>query len=129
MAVHAIKTTILILEALVSIGIFILGSWLWNILHVTYIRSSLVPCSFLIHAGIGRAVVKALAQCGAEVIAFSRTQADLDSLKTEVRLSVYACIAQYKHIPVTIMMVLYSYTMCAMNSGEFVVQAILTVIP
>ena len=50
-----------------------------------------VPCcSFLIHAGIGRAVVKALAQCGAEVISFSRTQADLDSLKTEVRLSVYA---------------------------------------
>ena len=35
--------------------------------------------------GIGRAVVKALAQCGAEVIAFSRTQADLDSLKNEVR--------------------------------------------
>ena len=29
-------------------------------------------------------MVKALAQCGAEVIAFSRTQADLDSLKQEV---------------------------------------------
>ena len=38
----------------------------------------------MFHAGIGRAVVKALAQCGAEVIAFSRTQADLDSLKQEV---------------------------------------------
>ena len=37
-----------------------------------------------IDAGIGRAVAKALAQCGAEVIAFSRTQADLDSLKEEV---------------------------------------------
>lgn len=35
-------------------------------------------------AGIGRAVAKALAQYGAEVIAFSRTQADLDSLKEEV---------------------------------------------
>ena len=35
-------------------------------------------------AGIGRAVVKALVQCGAEVIAFSRTQADLDSLREEV---------------------------------------------
>lgn len=35
-------------------------------------------------AGIGRAVVEALSQCGAEVIAFSRTQADLDSLKQDV---------------------------------------------
>lgn len=35
-------------------------------------------------AGIGRATVKALAQYGAEVIALSRTQADLDSLKQEV---------------------------------------------
>ena len=34
--------------------------------------------------GIGRAVVKALAECDAEVIAFSRTLADLDSLKQEV---------------------------------------------
>ena len=38
------------------------------------------------HAGIGRALVKALAQCGAEVIAFSRTQSDLDSLKHEVKI-------------------------------------------
>ena len=45
-----------------------------------------MPAS-LSHAGIGRAVVKALAQCGAEVIAFSRTQADLDSLKQEVRIA------------------------------------------
>lgn len=36
-------------------------------------------------AGIGRATVKALAQYGAEVIALSRTQADLDSLKQEAR--------------------------------------------
>ena len=41
-------------------------------------------CGLLLPTGIGRAVVKALAQCGAEVIAFSRTQADLDSLKQEV---------------------------------------------
>ena len=34
--------------------------------------------------GIGRAVVKALAQYGAEVIAFSRTLSDLASLKIEV---------------------------------------------
>ena len=34
--------------------------------------------------GIGRATAKALAGYGAEVIAFSRTQADLDSLKQEV---------------------------------------------
>lgn len=39
-------------------------------------------------AGIGRAVVKALAQCGAEVIAFSRTQADLESLKEEVSIRI-----------------------------------------
>lgn len=44
--------------------------------------------------GIGRAVVKALAQCGAEVVAFSRTQADLDSLKTEVwdTTSMHTCV-------------------------------------
>ena len=40
----------------------------------------------LLYTGIGRALVKALAQCGAEVIAFSRTQTDLDSLKIEVNL-------------------------------------------
>ena len=34
--------------------------------------------------GIGRDTAKALAECGAEVIALSRTQADLDSLKEEV---------------------------------------------
>lgn len=33
--------------------------------------------------GIGREIVKVLAECGAEVIALSRTQADLDSLKAE----------------------------------------------
>ena len=37
-----------------------------------------------LHAGIGRATAKALAESGAEVIAFSRTQADLDSLIKEV---------------------------------------------
>lgn len=34
--------------------------------------------------GIGRAACIALAKCGAEVIGFSRTQSDLDSLKDEV---------------------------------------------
>lgn len=37
-----------------------------------------------VHVGIGRAVSKALIQSGAEVIALSRTQADLDSLQHEV---------------------------------------------
>lgn len=44
-------------------------------------------------AGIGRAVVKALAQSGAEVIAFSRTQADLDSLREEVGIHQKNCVA------------------------------------
>src|SRR5687767_10804729 len=34
--------------------------------------------------GIGREIVKHLAACGAEVVAVTRTQADLDSLATEV---------------------------------------------
>ncbi|KAL5473500.1 hypothetical protein EMCRGX_G027990 [Ephydatia muelleri] len=34
--------------------------------------------------GIGRAIAKELALCGAEVIALSRTQEDLDSLKKEI---------------------------------------------
>ena len=38
-------------------------------------------------AGIGRSTVKGLAKYGAEVVAFSRTEADLQSLKQEV--SVY----------------------------------------
>ena len=33
--------------------------------------------------GIGREIVRVLAECGAEVVAVSRTQADLDSLKAE----------------------------------------------
>lgn len=37
------------------------------------------------NSGIGRAVAKELAKSGAQVIALSRTQADLDSLKEEVR--------------------------------------------
>ena len=39
---------------------------------------------FLFCTGIGRATVKALVQCGAEVIALSRTETDLESLKQEV---------------------------------------------
>ena len=38
----------------------------------------------LLDAGIGRATAIALAQYGAEVIALSRTAADLESLKEEV---------------------------------------------
>ena len=34
--------------------------------------------------GIGRETAKTLVKCGAEVIALSRTQSDLDSLKQEV---------------------------------------------
>jgi L-xylulose reductase len=34
--------------------------------------------------GIGREIVRVLAECGAEVVALSRTQADLESLKTEI---------------------------------------------
>ncbi|XP_076075526.1 L-xylulose reductase-like isoform X3 [Mytilus galloprovincialis] len=34
--------------------------------------------------GFGRAIAKKLAECGAETFALSRTQADLDSLKSEV---------------------------------------------
>lgn len=34
--------------------------------------------------GIGREIVHVLAECGAEVVALSRTQADLDSLKAEI---------------------------------------------
>ncbi len=46
-------------------------------------------CKFLLHkfefsVGIGRATVKALASYGAEVLAFSRTAADLESLNEEV---------------------------------------------
>lgn len=40
-----------------------------------------------VDAGIGRATVRALAQNGAEVIALSRTAADLESLKEEVWLT------------------------------------------
>ena len=42
------------------------------------------PSLVHVHVGIGRAVSKALIQSGAEVIALSRTQADLDSLQHEV---------------------------------------------
>lgn len=39
---------------------------------------------FISCAGIGRAIAMKLALCGAETVAISRTQADLDSLKAEV---------------------------------------------
>ena len=43
-----------------------------------------ITCMPLSLLGIGRATVKALAQSGAEVIALTRTESDLDSLKQEV---------------------------------------------
>ncbi|KAL9956631.1 hypothetical protein ACROYT_G038137 [Oculina patagonica] len=42
--------------------------------------------------GIGRSTAKMLAECGAEVIALSRTQADLDSLKEEVPAIQTVCL-------------------------------------
>ena len=63
---------------------------------VTGAGKGILPCSLselhihhqlrydLLAAGIGRATAKALAESGAEVFAFSRTQADLDSLSKEV---------------------------------------------
>ena len=42
-------------------------------------------CTGIIAIGIGRATAKFLTKCGADVIALSRTQADLDSLKEEVQ--------------------------------------------
>jgi short-subunit dehydrogenase len=46
------------------------------------VRPELYLCLMLV--GIGRAIAKKLVECGAETIALSRTQADLDSLKAEV---------------------------------------------
>lgn len=42
--------------------------------------------------GIGRATVKALVKCGAQVIALSRTQEDLDLLKREVSGVITVCV-------------------------------------
>jgi len=42
--------------------------------------------------GIGRSIAKMLVECGAEVIALSRTQADLDSLKEEVPTIQTVCL-------------------------------------
>jgi len=42
--------------------------------------------------GIGRSTAKMLVECGAEVIALSRTQADLDSLKEEVPTIQTVCL-------------------------------------
>ena len=44
-----------------------------------------LACTGVIAIGIGCATAKFLAKCGADVIALSRTQADLDSLKKEVQ--------------------------------------------
>ena len=42
--------------------------------------------------GIGRVTAKALVECGAEVVALSRTQSDLDSLKAEVPTIMTLCV-------------------------------------
>ena len=44
-----------------------------------------LACTCATAIGIGRATAKFLTNCGADVIALSRTQADLDSLKEEVQ--------------------------------------------
>ena len=49
--------------------------------------------------GIGRAVALKLAQCGAKVVAISRTQADLDSLKEEVD-SLSNIIIEPRHVKI-----------------------------
>ena len=47
------------------------------------------------NAGIGRATVLALVKCGAEVIALSRTEEDLQSLKKEASHK-YRAVRPYK---------------------------------
>ena len=74
-------------------------SFLYN--HATFVSSNLQrsvypfsgesiyvlhACTGVIAIGIGRATAKFLTKCGADVIALSRTQADLDSLKEEVQM-------------------------------------------
>jgi len=51
----------------------------------------LEQCSVDVDPGIGRATCVAIAKCGGHVIALSRTQSDLDSLKEEVKLG-YPCM-------------------------------------
>ncbi len=53
---------------------------------MTLVNLHVVPFYLTFLTGIGRSTAKALAKSGAEVVAFSRTQADLDSLKEEVQL-------------------------------------------
>ena len=51
-----------------------------------HMYTQLCPSHIPWRTGIGRATVKALARFGAEVIALSRTQSDLDSLNSEVHV-------------------------------------------
>ena len=46
--------------------------------------------------GIGKATAILLAECGANVIALSRTQSDLDSLKTQVKTLENTCMRMLK---------------------------------
>ena len=41
--------------------------------------------NYQFYSGIGRAIAIKLSRCGADVVAISRTQEDLDSLKEEVK--------------------------------------------
>ena len=43
---------------------------------------------YKIFVGIGRELVKGLVESGADVVAISRTQSDLDSLKENVRIKI-----------------------------------------
>ncbi|MEP6988004.1 MAG: SDR family NAD(P)-dependent oxidoreductase, partial [Chloroflexota bacterium] len=45
--------------------------------------------------GIGREIVKVLTECGAEVVAISRTQSDLDSLKAETGCSIILVVNKW----------------------------------
>ena len=49
-------------------------------------------CIHIFCTGIGRDTAKMLVKCGAEVIALSRTQSDLDSLRQEVCSIIYVII-------------------------------------
>ena len=59
--------------------------------------------SFSFFTGIGRGIAIQLVHCGAKVIAISRTQEDLDSLKKEVFLSLnVSCHGSLKFGPLSI---------------------------
>ena len=56
---------------------------------------TIFPCLYLVLQGIGKATAILLAECGANVIALSRTQSDLDSLKTQVKTLENTCMRMH----------------------------------